>query len=89
MRRSHNPYSTALIDALIKVADQCDAELINEFLSLSIDLNLEHLDLIDDTLPLNELIHKQKVISQGNTLLTLFNCIHISKVKQGLSLNGA
>lgn len=66
-------YATHIVDALLKAAEQCDPEMINEFLSLSIDANTEHLNLIEDTLPLKEVIRRQRVISQGTMLLALFN----------------
>jgi hypothetical protein len=88
MRRSKNPYAHAVISALVEAAEQCDADIINEFLSSTIEHELEHLDLIEDTLSLQELIHRQRVISQGTNLLTLFNCIYARKVQESLALGG-
>jgi hypothetical protein len=87
-----NPYAHQLINNLIEAAQKGDPQLINEFLAFAIEAGVAHLDLIEDTLPLKDLLHRQRVVSQGTLLLTLFNCLPASttaSVKQeGLTLRG-
>lgn len=86
MRSSHKTvYANQLIDNLIKAAEMCDPTMINEFFSLTFEANVEHLNLIEDNLSLEELIHKQHVISQGAILLALFNHFATRQVQNGLS----
>lgn len=85
MRNPPSPYANQVIDALITAADALDPVLVNEFFSLAIDANLEHLNLIDNTLTITDLIHRQRIISQGTTLLSLFNHFATRKIQNGLS----
>jgi hypothetical protein len=91
MRSSHNtmpPFANQLINNLIQAAEICDPVLINEFFALAIDSNIEHLNLIDDTLSLDQLIHRQRVIHQGTLLLALFNHFATREIKNGGSQIG-
>jgi hypothetical protein len=62
-----------LTDAIRNAVDRCDPKLINEFFDLAIETNQEHLNLIEKTLTLNEVIHRQRVIVQGTLFLAIFN----------------
>jgi hypothetical protein len=69
------------VDEILKTATEiCDPIAIHEFLSLAVEVNIEHLNLIEDTLSLKELVHRQHVLSQGAILLGLFNSLHASQV---------
>lgn len=76
-RSSHNNkpsyFATAIIDRMIQAAEQCDPESINDFFAIAIDSNIEHLNLIDRTLTVEDLIKRQRAIAQGTILLALFN----------------
>lgn len=77
-------YANQLIDRIIQAAETCDPEAINDFLGFAIESNLEHLNLIESTLTLPELIRRQKAISQGAVLLSLFNHFATRKIENGL-----
>lgn len=83
MRRSHNTksyFANQVVDRMIKAAEQCDPEAINDFFSIAIESNTEHLNLIDRTLTAEDLIRRQRAIAQGAVLLALFN--HFSAKQQ-------
>lgn len=81
MRSSHNNtrYANQLIDNIIKAADTCDPIAINDFFSIAIDSNIEHLNLIDSTLSVDEIVKRQRAIAQGTVLLALFNHFTLQK----------
>lgn len=87
MRSSHNRksyFANQVVNNLINAAEICDPVLINEFFSLTIDANLEHLNLISENMSLPELMHRQRVISQGTLLLSMFNHFATRQVENGL-----
>ena len=85
MRSSHKQAETMqIVNSIIDAAERFDPVLINEFFALTIDLNYQHLNVIDDTLPLKELIHRQRVLSQGATFLAMFNYFATREVQDGL-----
>lgn len=73
-RNFRNPtFANQLIDNIIKAAESCDPQAINDFFRIAIDANTQHLNLIDATLSVEDLIKRQRAISQGAILLALFN----------------
>jgi hypothetical protein len=72
-RDAKSYFANQVIDRMIKAAEQCDPEAINDFFAIAIDSNIEHLNVIDQTLSVDEIIKRQKAISTGATLLALFN----------------
>lgn len=79
MRRSHNRFSHCLINSLIEVAETCNQEDVNEFLTFAIEAFHAHIDLIDDTLPIADLLQRQRVLMTGTKILTLFNTSIVQK----------
>jgi hypothetical protein len=90
-RRFHNnsAFANQLIDNIIKAAQSCDPEAINDFFDIAVDSNIEHLNLIDKTLPVDELIKRQRAISQGAVLLALFNHFALQQRFGEVSILGA
>lgn len=79
-----SPYANQLIDTLIRAAEICDPAAINEFLSLTIESELAHTQLISDQLSYTELARRYEIIAQGSLLLTLFNHFAAQKLRNGL-----
>lgn len=66
-------FAQQIVNRLIEAAETCDPEAINDFFALAIDANIEHLNIIDGTLSIHDTVRRQKAISNGATLLALFN----------------
>jgi hypothetical protein len=68
-----------VVNAIIKAAETCDAEAINDFFNLALDSGSAHIDLIEPTLSSQEFVRRQRAISQGAILLGLFNHFALHK----------
>jgi hypothetical protein len=66
-------FANQVIERIMKAAETCDPEAINDFFSIVIDSNIEHLNIIDPTLSADDLVKRQRAIAQGTILLALFN----------------
>jgi hypothetical protein len=77
-------YANELIDTIIRAAEVCDPVAINEFLSLAIESELAHLNLISDQLSYSEIAHRHAILSHGAVLLSLFNRFATDKLRNGL-----
>jgi hypothetical protein len=80
-------YANQLIDNLIKAAEQCDPVAINDFFSLTIEANLEHLDVIQETISIQERAKRQNALVNGSIMLSLFNHFAYRKITDGLGLH--
>jgi hypothetical protein len=90
MSRSHNTprYANQIIDNLIKAAEICDPVAINEFFLLTIESNMEHLDVINGTISIEESAKRQHAIAQGSILLSLFNHFASKKISERFGMYG-
>lgn len=82
-----SPFANQLIENLIKAAELCDPVAINEFFLLAIHANIEHLNLISETLTLEEEIRRTKILTQGSLFLSLFNHFATRQIRDGLGLS--
>ena len=80
-------YANQLVDTIINAAEMCDPVAINEFLSLTIESELAHTQLISDQLSYTELARRYEIIAQGSLLLSLFNHFAAGKLRNGLISN--
>lgn len=85
MRRSHNNYfANQIIDNLISAAESCDPVALNDFFSIAVESNLNHLDLIADHISGVDCLKRTNAILAGSILLGLFNHFASRKLRDRL-----
>ncbi|HYG03236.1 MAG TPA: hypothetical protein VD927_12380 [Chryseosolibacter sp.] len=63
-RSFHN--SNALTEALVaKLSNRLDYERLNKFVTIAIEANQHHLDLMGDSMSLNDKFEMQAILNQG------------------------
>lgn len=76
-----------VVNAVISAADACDPIALNDFFSIAIEANLNHLELIDETLPMAESVRRHNALMAGSIMLGLFNHFYARKLRDGLGVD--